>query len=62
MVCMEIKKGSLEVAVEYFDAMWQAKQQAIRLAGYAGWLRFIQDADGDITASNDTFKVDITRL
>lgn len=62
MVCMEIRKGNLKFAVEYFNAMWQAKQQAIRLAGYAGWLKFIQDADGDITASNDQFVVDITKL
>lgn len=62
MVCMEIVKGTQKVTVEYFNAVWQAKQQAIRLAGYAGWLKFIQDADGDITASNDQFRVDITRL
>lgn len=62
MVCMEIRKGNLDVTVEYFDSMWQAKQQAIRLAGYAGWLKFIQDEDGDITASNDKFVVDITRV
>lgn len=62
MVCMEIRKGNLDVTVEYFDAMWQAKKQAIRLAGYAGWLKFIQDADGDLSAENDQFRVDITRL
>lgn len=62
MVCMEITANNNKVTVEYFDAMWQAKKQAIRLAGYAGWLKFIQDADGDMTASNDQFKIDITRL
>ena len=62
MVVMEIRKGNLKFAVEYFDAMWQAKQQAIRLAGYAGWLKFIQDSDGDLSAENDQFRVDITRL
>lgn len=62
MVVMEIAKGTQKVTVEYFNTVWQAKQQAIRLAGYAGWLKFIQDADGDMTAENDQFRVDITRL
>ena len=62
MVVMEIVKGTQKVTVEYFNTAWQAKQQAIRLAGYAGWLKFIQDSDGDLSAENDQFRVDITRL
>lgn len=60
MIAMQIsnkKTGALEV--EWFNTLGEAKQRAIVLAGYAGFLNFIKDRDGDSHAENRHYSVDL---
>ena len=61
MTIMEItnKKNGVKLEVEFFNNAYEARQRAIRLAGYAGYLNFVKDADGDIHASNKKYSIDL---
>lgn len=63
MTIMEItnKKNGIKLEVEFFNNTYEARQRAIRLAGYAGFLNFIKDADGDTHAENKNYSVDLLR-
>lgn len=63
MVVMEItdRNTNVRLEVEFFNNFYEAKRRSIRLAGYAGYLDFIRDADGDSHAENRHYSVDITR-
>ena len=64
MVFMEItdKNSGITIEKSFFNQMYEAKNTAIRLAGYAGYFNFERDHDGDLVADNETFKVDIVRV
>lgn len=63
MTIMEItnKITGVKVELEFFNNFYEAKQRSIRLAGYAGYLDFIRDADGDSHAENKNYVVDLLR-
>lgn len=63
MTIMEItnKKNGVKLEVEFFNNTYEARQRAIRLTGYAGYLDFVKDADGDTHAENKNYSVDILR-
>lgn len=63
MTIMEItdKRTGIKLEVEFFNNYYEARQRSIRLAGYAGYLDFIKDADGDSHAENKNYSVDILR-
>lgn len=63
MMIMEItdKRTGIKLEVEYFNTVYEAKQKAIRLAGYAGYLDFVKDRDGDSKAENKNYNVDLIR-
>ena len=64
MTVMEIvdKRTGVKFEVEYFNTVYEAKQRAIRLAGYAGFLDFVKDRDGDSKAENKNYSVDLVRV
>lgn len=61
MTIMEItnKKNGVKLEVEFFNNVHEARQRAIRLTSYAGYLDFVKDSDGDIHASNKKYSVDL---
>lgn len=63
MIIMELTNKNTGIVVEHFcNDMHEAKNTAIRLARYAGFLNFEKDRSGDLVANNRTFKVDIVRV
>ena len=64
MVVMEImdKRTGIKVETEFFNSFCEARQMSIRLAGYAGYLDFIKDSDGDSHAENRNYSVDLVRM
>ena len=64
MMIMEItnKNNGIKLEVEYFNTAYEAKQRAIRLVGYAGYLDFVKDRDGDSKAENKNYSVDLVRV
>lgn len=66
MIFMQItdKNSGIVVEKSFFDhnQMYDAKNTAIRLAGYAGYFKFEKNRSGDLVADNETFKVDIVRV
>lgn len=63
MTIMEItdKRTGLKLEVEFFNQFYDARQRSIRLAGYAGFLDFKKDRDGDSHAENKNYTVDLLR-
>ncbi len=63
MTIMEItnKKNGVKLEVEFFNNTYEARQRAIRLTSYAGFLNFVKDADGDSHAENKNYSVDLLR-
>lgn len=60
MIIMEItNKNTGKLEVEYFNTFSEAKARAIRLAGYAGFLEFMKDRDGDSHAENHRYCIDL---
>ena len=60
MMTLEVKNTQgKSLHVETFNTQYEAKNQAIRMCGYAGFLKFVKERGGDITASNSKYKVDI---
>lgn len=63
MTIMEIvdKRTGIKLEVEFFNNYYEARQRSIRLAGYAGFLDFKKDRDGDSHAENKNYTVDLLR-
>lgn len=63
MIIMEIvnKNTGVKMEVEFFNQFYDARQRAIRLTGYAGFLDFKKDRDGDSHAENKNYTVDLLR-
>jgi hypothetical protein len=63
MIIMELTNTKTGVVIERFcNDEREAKGMAIRLARYAGFLKFEKDRSGDLAANNKIFKVDIIRV
>jgi hypothetical protein len=60
MTIMDRKTGT-QLEIEFFNNVYEARQRAIRLAGYAGYLNFVKDSYGDAHADNKIYSVDLMR-
>jgi hypothetical protein len=60
---MEItnKNTGIQLEIEFFNNVYEARQRAIRLTGYAGYLNFIKGSNGDSHAENKNYVVDLLR-
>lgn len=63
MTIMEIvnKNTGIKLEVEFFDSNYEAKQRAIALTRYAGYLDFIKSGNGDSHAENRKYSIDLLR-
>lgn len=64
MVVMELINNRTGMVIErqFCNDVHDAKDTAIRIARYAGFLNFEKDRSGDLSAKNRIFKVDIVRV
>ena len=60
MFIMELTdKRTGKVVMEVSNTVYESKRTAIRLAAYAGWLRFERERGGDLHAENSNYVINI---